>query len=141
MAELKTRENDADVGAFLAAIEDEQKRADCEAICAMMQRASGAPARMWGASIVGFGHYDYRYESGRTGTWMRIGFAPRKRDITLYIMPGFDDFDGLMARLGKHRTGKSCLYVKRLSDLDRDVLQTIVERSLDAMREKYPEGD
>ncbi len=141
MAELKTRENDADVAAFLDAIEDPQRQADCKAVCAMMQAAAGAPPRMWGKSIVGFGHYDYRYASGRSGTWMRIGFAPRKRDLTLYIMLGFESFADLLARLGKHKTGKSCLYVKRLADLDTDVLQALIEQSLAHMRETYPEGD
>lgn len=141
MAELKTKENDADVGAFLDAIEDPQRRADCQAICAMMQAASGAPPRMWGGSIVGFGHYDYAYASGRSGTWMRIGFAPRKRDLTLYIMAGFAEYGDLLERLGKHRTGKSCLYVKRLSDLDLDALRALIDASLTHMRETYPEGD
>lgn len=141
MAELKTRENDADVGAFLDAIEDAQRRDDCKAVCAMMQAAAGAPPRMWGKSIVGFGHYDYQYASGRSGTWMRIGFAPRKRDLTLYIMAGFDDYAELLDALGKHKTGKSCLYVKRLADLDTTVLQRLIERSLAHMRAKYPEGD
>ncbi len=141
MAELKTRETDADVGAFLAAIEDDQRRADCEAICAMMREAAGVEPKMWGESIVGFGHYDYRYASGRSGTWMRIGFAPRKRDLTLYIMPGFEASDDLMAQLGKHKTGKSCLYIKRLADVDRAVLRQLVDRALGYMRETYPEGD
>lgn len=141
MAELKTRETDADVDAFLDAIEDERRRDDCRAICQMMREASGAQPRMWGASIVGFGHYDYRYESGRTGTWMRIGFAPRKRDLTLYIMPGFDDAADLLAELGKHKTGKSCLYVKSLADLDEAVLRRLIDRALAHMRQKYPEGD
>jgi len=141
VAELKTKENDADVGAFLDAIEDPERRADCKAICAMMQAAAGAPPRMWGKSIVGFGHYDYTYASGRSGSWMRIGFAPRKRDLTLYIMAGFDAYAELMGSLGKHKTGRSCLYVKRLADLDADVLRALFEQSLAWMRETYPEGD
>lgn len=141
MAELKTRETDADVGAFLAALDDPQRRADCEALVEMMQAAAGAPPRMWGASIVGFGHYDYTYASGRSGTWMRIGFSPRKRDLTLYIMPGFDAYADLLGRLGKHKTGKSCLYVKRLADLDLDVLRRLVDASLAHLRARYPEGD
>lgn len=140
MAELKTRENDASVDAFIDALDDPRRQADCRALVEMMQAASGAPPRMWGKSIVGFGHYAYTYASGRSGEWMRIGFSPRKRDLTLYIMPGFEAFDALLGQLGKHRTGKSCLYVKRLEGLDLDVLRRLIEGSLAHMAEKYPEG-
>lgn len=139
MAEVKTKENDASVDAFLAGVEDERKRADAEAVRALMEELSGAPARMWGANIVGFGHYHYRYASGREGDWFRVGFSPRKRNLTLYIMAGFGAYEGLLGRLGKHRTGKSCLYVNKLADVDAGALRELVAASLDHMRELYPE--
>ena len=138
MAELKTQPGDASVDRFLEGIEDEERRADCRAVHRMMERVTGEPPRMWGGSIVGFGSYHYRYESGREGDWFLTGFAPRKRDLTLYIMAGFERYDDLMARLGKHKTGRSCLYVKRLSDLDAAVLEELVRASVAHMRETYP---
>ena len=115
------------------------RREDARTVLAMMQRATGEPPRMWGANIVGFGHYRYRYASGREGEWFRIGFSPRKSALTLYIMPGFDAYDGLLARLGKHRTGKSCLYVTRLANVDEAVLDELIVASVGHMAEKYPE--
>ena len=129
----KTQATTADVEAFLAAIPDAARREDCLRIKALMEAATGAPARMWGPAIVGFGVYHYRYESGREGDWMVTGFSPRKNDLTLYIMPGFDRYEALMARLGKHKTGKSCLYLKRLDDVDPAALETLVRWSVDAM--------
>ncbi|MCO4768563.1 MAG: DUF1801 domain-containing protein [Deltaproteobacteria bacterium] len=140
MAELKTKENDASVQSFLDSIEDDAKRADCVAIAALMEEVSGAPPRMWGKTIVGFGHYHYRYASGREGEWMRIGFAPRKRDLTLYIMDGYEERAELLTRLGKHKLGKSCLYIKRLTDVDATVLRELVTDSLSVMAERYPKG-
>lgn len=140
MAEPKTRENDASVDAFIDALDDPRRQADCRALVEMMQAAAGAPPRMWGKSIVGFGHYTYVYASGRSGEWMRIGFSPRKRDLTLYIMPGFEGFEALLAQLGKHKTGKSCLYVKRLEGLNLEVLQQLIDASLAHMAEAYPDG-
>lgn len=139
MAELKTRETDADVDAFVDGIEDDTKRADARTLVAMMAEITGQPPRMWGASMVGFGRYHYRYASGREGEWFRVGFAPRKREMTLYIMAGFADYEALLGRLGKHKTGKSCLYVKRLSDVDLDTLRALIEASVGWMAEKYPE--
>lgn len=139
MADLKTKETKASVSAFLNAIDDPQKRKDCKAIAAMMRKATGARAKMWGPSIVGYGRYHYKYESGREGEFMRAGFSPRKQAITLYIMTGFKAYDPLMKKLGKHKTGKSCLYIKSLSDVDTDVLEKLINASVDAMREKYPE--
>lgn len=133
MAELKTKATDESVAEFLAKVEDTARRADCEAVRAMMQRATGCEAKMWGASIVGFGKYAYKYESGRTGEWMVTGFSPRKTNLTLYIMPGFARYDALMARLGKHKTGKSCLYLKRLADVDTAVLEELITASVEAM--------
>ena len=129
----KTRATDADVENFLAAIPDPGRREDCQRIRALMEAATGAPARLWGPSIVGFGVYHYRYESGREGDWMVTGFSPRKNDLTLYIMPGFARYEALMAKLGKHKTGKSCLYIKRLADVDMAVLETLVRESVAAM--------
>lgn len=129
----KTQATDADVEKFLAAIPDPARREDCQRVRALMEAATGAPARLWGPSIVGFGVYHYRYESGREGDWMVTGFSPRKNDLTLYIMPGFANYETLMARLGKHKTGKSCLYLKRLADVDMAVLETLVRESVAAM--------
>ena len=134
MAELKTKENDQSVEAFLAGIEDAQKQADCRALVAIMQEATGAAPRMWGDSIVGFGHYHYKYASGREGDWFLTGFAPRKQNLTLYIMAGFDNYEALLGRLGKHTTGKSCLYVKRLADVDMPVLTELVVESVAHMK-------
>lgn len=136
MAELKTRPEETSVPQFLASIADENRRRDCEAIAELMQDVTGAAPVMWGASIVGFGRYHYRYDSGREGDWMLVGFSPRKKDITLYLMAGFERFPDLMQRLGKHRTGKSCLYVKKLDDVDRMVLRELVQSSVDAMAEQ-----
>ena len=139
MSKMKTTPTQASVDAFIEAVEDEQKRADSRAIAAMMSAATGAPAQMWGTSIVGFGRYHYRYASGREGDFMIAGFSPRKRALTLYIMAGFSEYDALLAQLGKHTIGKSCLYIKRLADVDQAVLREIVERSVQYIREKYPE--
>ena len=133
MAELRTRPEKASVAEFLGSIADENRRRDCEVIADLMQDVTGAAPVMWGASIVGFGRYHYRYESGREGDWMLVGFSPRKKDITLYLMAGFDRLPELMQRLGKHKTGKSCLYVKKLDDVDRTVLRDLVRSSVDAM--------
>lgn len=137
MAELKTRENEASVSQFLAAIEDPQKRADCKAIAKMMRDATGKRAKMWGSAIVGYDKYEYRYDSGRSGTWMMTGFSPRARNISIYIMPGFDKFGALMKTLGKYKTGKSCLYINRLDDVDRDVLARLIDASVKEMRDRY----
>lgn len=129
MAQLKTQPTGASVEAYLNAVEDEKKRADSFALLQLMQEVTGEPATMWGDSIVGFGSYHYCYESGREGDWFLTGFAPRKRNLTLYIMAGFDQYDGLLARLGKHKTGKACLYINKLEDVDLDVLRELVRQS------------
>ena len=136
MAELKTRPETTSAAEFIASIADDDRRGDCEAIAALMQEVTGAPPVMWGSSIVGFGRYHYRYDSGREGDWMLVGFSPRKKDITLYLMAGFDRFPELMQQLGPHRTGKSCLYLKKLDDVDRAVLRDLVRSSVDAMAEQ-----
>lgn len=138
MAENKTKPTAVSVDDFLDAVPDPQRRADGKALRALMERLSGEPARMWGPSIVGFGSCHYKYESGREGDMPRIGFSPRDRELVLYLMGGFPRHQALMARLGKHRTGKSCLYVKRLADVDESVLEELVAEALVHMREKYP---
>ena len=136
MAKNKTTQNDGSVDAFLAAVENEQKRTDSLRICEIMEEITGEPAVMWGSSIVGFGSYHYKYASGREGDFMLTGFSPRKQNLTLYIMSGFSRYDELLTKLGKHSTGKSCLYIKRLSDIDEDVLKEMVSSSVQHMRDK-----
>ncbi len=130
MAELKTQPNDDSVQAFLDGIEDGQKREDSFRLLEMLSVASGQPARMWGSSIVGFGAYHYVYDSGREGDWFEVGFSPRKQNLTVYIMPGFERYDELLNKLGKHSTGKSCLYIKRLADIDENVLRRLIDLSV-----------
>ena len=133
MAEMKTKPTKASVEAFLKRV-DEERRDDCRALVKIMKQATRAQPKMWGPNIVGFGSYHYCYDSGREGDWFLVGFSPRKRDLTLYIMSGFSRYDALMAKLGKHKTGKSCLYIKRLSDVDLDVLTELVQRSADHVK-------
>jgi hypothetical protein len=131
MAELKTQPNDASVEEFLGGVADEQKREDCLTLVELMRQATNADPRMWGDSIVGFGTYQYKYASGREGDWMQVGFSPRKQNLTLYIMAGFSRYEELLKTLGKHSTGKSCLYIKRLDDIDMPTLRTLVQESVD----------
>jgi hypothetical protein len=138
MAELKTRPNEASVESFLDSVADDGKRADARALLDLMREVTGEEPVMWGGTIVGFGTYRYRYDSGREGDWFLTGFSPRKQNLTLYVMAGFDRYDQLMARLGKHRTGKSCLYLNRLSDVDTGVLRELVGRSVAHMKSTYP---
>jgi len=140
MAELKTQPTRASVDAFLDAVPDPRRREDARKVRAMMERVSGYPAEMWGPSIVGFGRYRYTYDSGRSGEWGRVGFSPRAKELVLYIVGGFPRHQPLMDRLGRYRTGKSCLYVKRLADVDESVLEALIAESLAYMREAYPEG-
>lgn len=137
MSQRKTTQNEANVNAFLDAVENPQRRADARRLLALMQEITGEPPKMWGSSIVGFGSYRYRYASGREGEWPRVGFAPRKRNLVIYIMPGFAAYGALLDRLGKFRTGKSCLYVNRLDDLAPDVLEELVRESLREMQRRY----
>ncbi|MCB0201914.1 MAG: DUF1801 domain-containing protein [Caldilineae bacterium] len=138
MAELKTKMNDASVDAFLNTVVDERKRQDCFTLVDLMTEATGAQPRMWGDSIVGFGEYHYKYASGREGNWFLAGFAPRKQNLTLYIMSGFDQYDELLGKLGKHSTGKSCLYIKRLDDVDMATLRELVVESVQHMIQNNP---
>jgi hypothetical protein len=138
MAELKTRETNASVAEFINSISDEVKRSDAQTIVKLMEEVTGEKPRMWGDSIVGFGHYHYRYASGREGDWFLVGFSPRKQNLTLYIMSGFDDYEDLRAQLGKHTVGKSCLYVKKLADVDEPTLRELIRQSVDHMRATNP---
>lgn len=137
MGQPETKPSNASVSEFLAGIKDPQKRVDCKAIAKMMREATGKRARMWGSSIVGYDHYDFAYASGRPGSWMMTGFSPRARDITVCIMPGFSKFGPLLKKLGKHRTGQSCLTIKRLEDIDEGVLAQLIADSVREMRRKY----
>ena len=137
MAENKTQPTKASVTAFINAIEDKARRADVRKVAAMMRKATGKRAKMWGPSIVGYGTYHYQYESGREGDFMVTGFSSRKQALTVYIMPGFEKFDALMGKLGKYTTGKSCLYIKHLSDVDEKVLERLIDESVKYMRKHY----
>ena len=139
MAEAKTQRTSAGVDAFLAAIDDDQRRRDCHALAAMMREITGAEPAMWGDAIVGFGVYHYTYASGRSGDWPLVGFSPRKQNLALYLMPGFDEQGDLLQRLGKHKTSKACLYINKLADVDVAVLEQLVTLSWDVMNERYPE--
>ncbi len=134
MAENKTQRNDGDVMAYLESVENKRRREDSLALLKMMEEATGEPAEMWGTSIVGFGSYHYRYESGREGDMMLTGFAPRKASLSLYIMGGHERYEALMAKLGKHRTGSSCVYINKLADVDLDVLRELIVESVEYMR-------
>jgi hypothetical protein len=137
MAENKTIENKASVSAFLNSIDDPRRRSDAKKVAAIMRRVTGKPPRIWGTSIVGYGKYHYKYASGREGDFMLVGFSPRKQNLAVYIMPGFDEFQALMKKLGKYKTGKSCLYLKNLEDINVNVLEKLIERSVKAMRKRY----
>lgn len=138
MAENKTKPTDASVQAYLDAIPDAARRQDCEAIVAMMSRVTGAPPVMWGASIVGFDSYHYRYASGREGDAPLAGFSSRKGDISIYLSCELPPTDALRARLGRHKMGKACLYVRRLEDVDQQVLEQMVAEAAATTRERYP---
>ena len=124
---LKTRQTAASVEAFLASIADDARREDCRTVLALMRQATGEEPRMWGESIVGFGSYHYRYATGRTGDWFVMGFSPRKRDLTLYISAGIERYPAILMRLGRCATGRSCLYLKRLADVDVAALRDLIE--------------
>lgn len=134
MAQLKTQPNGESVSGFIERVEDDNKREDSYTILKLMQEITGEEPRMWGDSIVGFGTYRYKYASGRTGEWFLTGFSPRVQNLTLYIMSGFDEYDELLGKLGKHSTGKSCLYVKRLENIDLDTLRKLVAKSVEHMK-------
>jgi hypothetical protein len=140
MAEPKTKRTGESVAAFVDRIADPKRRADCLAVLDLMKEVTGAEPEMWGGSMVGFGRYRYRYASGREGEWSLTGFAPRKSDLTIYVMTGFEPFGELMRQLGKYKTGKSCLYVKKLEDVDLAVLKSLLARSVQSLAAKRVEG-
>lgn len=133
MSEAKTQPTKTTLAAFLAGVADPARRADCATLAKLMQKITGEKAVIWGPSIVGFGRYRYRYANGTEGDWPVVGFSPRKNDLTLYIMRGFDDADALLARLGKHKTSKACLYLKSLAGIDLGVLEELIARGVAAM--------
>lgn len=130
MAELKTKKTNKSVSQFIKAIDDPERRKDCEVVAKLMKRITGAEPKMWGAAIIGFGDYRYKYASGREGDWFPIGFSPRKQALTLYLMGGFGQHPDLMKKLGKYTMGKGCLYVKRLADIDQEVLVKLLKESI-----------
>ena len=134
-AELKTKVNEASVTKFLNSVGDEQTRNDCFEILKMMQQVTKEEPKMWGASIVGFGSYHYKGKSGREGDWMLTGFSPRKQNLTLYLMGGFEEnAGGLLKKLGKHKTSVGCLYINKLEDVDKKVLKELVAESVKRMK-------
>ena len=133
MAEAKTRATDASVEAFLARVPNVERRKDCQTVLGLMRAVTKCEPRMWGTSIVGFGTYIYKYESGREGEWPVTGFSPRKTNLTLYIMPGVELYPEILARLGKYKTGKSCLYIKKLDDVKLPVLKELLTNSVKTM--------
>jgi hypothetical protein len=133
MAELKTQRNDQNVADFLNTVQDERKRVDSFSVLELMRDVTGSEPEMWGDSIIGFGSYHYKYASGRDAEWFLTGFSPRVQSLTLYIMSGFDEYNELLGKLGVHSTGKSCLYIKRLEDVDLDVLRELVSKSVEHM--------
>jgi hypothetical protein len=138
MYEAKTKPTDADVQAYLDALEKPERRADCDTLIDLMSAATGSPPVMWGTSIVGFGRYHYKYDSGHEGDACLTGFASRKGDLSIYIIAGFDAAAPLLARLGKHKIGKACLYVSRLANVDLAVLDALIRASVADVRRKYP---
>ena len=140
-AENKTQVTGADVTAFLEAVEHPTRWADGLALDALFRDVTGFTPRMWGPSIVGYGRYDYVYDSGREGSFLATGFSPRKANLSVYIMPGYQDYSEILARLGKHKMGKSCLYITKLADVDTDVLKDLIRaglRDLDAKWAVHP---
>lgn len=136
MAELKTKLNDASVEKFLKAVEDKEKRELSYKILELMKKITKEEPKMWGNSIIGFGTYHYKYKSGQEGDWMQVGFSPRKQAVTLYIMSGFSKYENLMNKLGKYKTGRSCLYIKKEEDIDFKVLKELIAQSVKYIRNK-----
>lgn len=137
MSELKTKATNASVKTFLDAIKPDQKRTDARTLDKLMRRITGKKPKMWGASLVGYGTYKYKYESGHQGEWFITGFSPRKQNLVVYIMPGFETFKPQMKKLGKHKTGKSCLYINKLADVDLEILQELIAGSVEVMKDRY----
>lgn len=138
MAEIKTKATPVSVDQFIEAVEPPQRRDDARVIDAMLRRVTGEQPKMWGPTIVGYGQYHYRYDSGHEGDMCRLGFSPRKPQLVLYVLTGDDEEAALLAKLGKHSTGKSCLYIKKLADVDLGVLEQLTRHALAQMNAKYP---
>jgi hypothetical protein len=136
-AQNKTVATDADVTAFLTSVENDTRRQDALALDAMFRRVTGWSPRMWGPTMVGYGQYHYRYETGREGDFLATGFSPRKASLSVYIMPGYQDYAPILERLGKHKLGKSCLYINKLADVDTDVLEELIRAGLADLARKY----
>ncbi|MEM1024604.1 MAG: DUF1801 domain-containing protein [Myxococcota bacterium] len=134
--ENKTRAGSGDVAAFLEGVEPPRRKADAEALCDLMARVTGEPPVLWGKDIVGFGSYHYKTDAGREGDWMYLGFSPRKTALSLYFMPGYGEYDDILARLGKHKNGKACVYVNKLDDVDLSVLEELVDTCARTMRDR-----
>lgn len=139
MSEAKTRPTDTPLQSYLDGIADPQRRSDCAQLATVMQRLSGCPPVLWGGSIVGFGSYRYRYDSGREGEFCVVGFSSRRDSISLYLLAGFDGAAALLQQLGKHKTGKACLYIKRLADVQPTVLEQLIQSSIDETRRRWPD--
>lgn len=138
MAELKTQPTDQNVDAYLASVQDVRRREDTAVVCAMMEKITRRAPVLWGSSIIGFGSYRYTYASGRSGDWPLTGVSPRKQALTVYVMSGFDEYDDLLASLGPHKTGRSCLYIRDLSKVDEKVLARLIRKSVAHLRKKWP---
>lgn len=138
MSDNKTTVTDVAVDEYLSQVEPERRRVDAQRLDQIFREASGFAPRMWGPSIVGYGRYHYRYESGREGDFLATGFAPRKANLVIYIMPGYTDFSAILARLGKHKIGKSCLYIKKLDDIDLDVLKELIAAGIEDLGRHWP---
>lgn len=136
MAELKTKQNEASVDNFLNAISDETRRQDCFTVLELMKKATKAEPKMWGDSIIGLGEYQYKYASGREGDWFQMGFSPRKQNLTLYLMSGLEAHRASLAKLGKHKTGKGCLYINKLADIDVQVLKEMIVQTVKTLKAK-----
>ncbi|MDW3177308.1 MAG: DUF1801 domain-containing protein [Acidimicrobiia bacterium] len=141
MADNKTQPTSISPATFVAGVEHDTRRADAEALLEIMGRLTGNQPKMWGPSIIGFGRYHYVYESGREGDFMIVGFSPRKANLVVYLMPGYEDLTDQLARLGKHKIGKSCLYINKLADVDQGVLEEMITISINKMRENYETFD
>lgn len=137
-SEPKTKQTKASVADYIAAIEDDTQRADAKTLVRLMKKITGKQPKMWGPSIIGFDTYHYTYASGREGDWPLVGFSPRKGNLSIYIMSGFSGASAMLEKLGKHKTGKSCLYVRRLADIDIDVLEQMIVCSVTHMKKIYP---
>ena len=138
MAANKTQPTPVSPADFIETVEHPVRREDARTLLALMSRITGWEAKMWGPSMIGFGEYHYRYESGREGDFLRTGFSPRKTGMVVYILPGYEDYSDTLSRLGKHKLGKSCLYINKLADIDLSVLEELIRAGLDDMEKKYP---